>query len=55
MSLFSNQNFINQIAKEMGVPNLDEEAAAILQTLVETETRRFIEHASKFSRCDSRD
>jgi len=34
MSLFSNQNFIHQISKECGVPPLDEEASAILQTFV---------------------
>lgn len=35
MSLFSNQNFINQIAKECGVHNLEEDVSAMLQVLVE--------------------
>lgn len=55
MSLFSNQNFINQISRECGVPPFDEEVCAILQTFVEIETRRIIQEAGKFMKVDGRD
>ena len=55
MSLFGNQNFINQVAKEMGVTHLEEDVAAVLQTLVEVETRKFIQQASKHCQSDLRD
>ena len=55
MSLFGNQNFINQVAKEVGLPNLPEDVAALLQTLVEIETRKFIQQGAKIARSDARD
>lgn len=35
MSLFGNQNFMIQIAKEIGCPHLSEDTAAMMQLLVE--------------------
>lgn len=53
--MFRNQNYMNQIMKEIGVQRLDEETCDMLQAFVEIETRKLIQHASKFMRSDSRD
>ena len=55
MSLFSNQNFINQIVKECGLSNLEEEVSTMLQVFVELETRKLIQEAGKFMKNDCRD
>lgn len=55
MSLFGNQNFINQIIKEIGLSKVNEETCEILQALVEIETRKLIQHSAKFMNSDHRD
>lgn len=55
MSLFSNQNFMNQIIHESGCAKLPEDVTAMLQTLVEIETRKLVQQAGKFARNDRRD
>jgi hypothetical protein len=55
MSLFSNQNFINQLVKECGLNNLEEEVSTMLQVFVEMETRKLIQEAGKFMKNDCRD
>ena len=55
MSMFRNQNYMNQIMKEIGLQKVDEETCDMLQAFVEIETRKLIQHASKFMRSDSRD
>jgi histone H3/H4 len=56
MSLFTNQNFISQIIKQQGaVDFFDADTYAVLQALVEAETRKMVEKASKFMHSDRRD
>lgn len=55
MPLINNQNFIKLIAKEMGCPHLSKDVEAILQLLVEIETRKVIQKAGKFMHSDRRD
>lgn len=55
MSIFRNQNFMNQIIKEFGLQKVDEETSDILQAFVEIETKKLIQHSANFMRSDSRD
>jgi hypothetical protein len=42
MSLFKNQNFFTQIAKQNGMTNIDPHVGALIQAAVENETRRLL-------------
>lgn len=56
MTLFTNPNFIDHIVKSQGAEALvGQEHYALLQTLIECETRLLLETALKFMRRDRRD
>lgn len=56
MTLFTNPNFIDHIVKSQATDSLiGQEHYALLQTLIEFETRLLVETALKFMRRDRRD
>jgi histone H3/H4 len=56
MTLFTNPNFIDHIVKSQAADSLiGQEHYALLQTLIELETRHLLETALKFMRRDRRD
>ena len=49
MALFKNQNFVTQLAQHYGIEyELDPKVSALMQALVEGETRRLLETCVKF-------
>jgi histone H3/H4 len=56
MTLFTNPNFIDHIVKSQAADlHITQEHYAVLQTLIELETRLLVETAIKFMRRDRRD
>ena len=56
MSLFTNFSFISQIIKHQGAAEyFDSNSLPVLQALIEGETRKMAEIASKFMHNDRRD
>lgn len=56
MTLFTNPNFIDHIVKSQAAdPLIAQDQYALLQTLIELETRHLVETALKFMRRDRRD